>query len=40
MKVEQVRGSLVETWHDVHVAVVDSTGRLLARSGDPDLVTY
>jgi len=40
MKVEQVRGSLVETWHDVYVAVVDSTGRLLARSGDPDLVTY
>ena len=40
MRVEQARGSLVETWHDVHVAVVDSTGRLLARSGDPDLVTY
>jgi len=40
MRVEQVRGSLVEAWHDVHVAVVDSTGRLLARSGDPDLVTY
>ena len=40
MRVEQVRGSLVEAWHDVHVAVVDSTGRLRARAGDPDLVTY
>src|SRR5437867_2649229 len=40
MRVEQVRGSLVEAWHAVHVAVVDSTGRLVARSGDPDLVTY
>src|SRR5436189_4909874 len=40
MKVEQVRGAVVEAWHDVHVAVVDSEGRLVARAGDPDLVTF
>jgi len=40
VRVEQVRGSLVETRHDVHVAVVDAAGRLVARSGDPELVTY
>jgi L-asparaginase II len=40
MRVEQVRGTLVETWHDVHVAVVDARGRLVARAGDPELVTY
>ena len=40
MKVEQVRGAVVEAWHDVHVAVVDSGGRLVARTGDPDLVTF
>src|SRR5712691_9105307 len=40
MRVEQIRGSLVEAWHDVHVAVVDGDGRLVARAGDPELVTY
>src|SRR5213596_3050164 len=40
MKVEQVRGAVVEAWHDVHVAVVDPGGRLVARTGDPDLVTF
>ncbi|MGH7547549.1 MAG: asparaginase [Gemmatimonadales bacterium] len=40
MRVEQVRGSLVETSHDVHVAVVDAAGRLVARSGNPELLTY
>src|SRR5437867_11972709 len=40
MKVEQVRGGVVEAWHDVHVAVVDPGGRLVARTGDPDLVTF
>ena len=40
MKVEQVRGGMVEAWHDVHVAVVDPGGRLVARTGDPDLVTF
>ncbi len=40
MRVEQLRGGLVEAVHDVHVAVVDATGRLVARAGDPDLVTF
>ena len=40
MRVEQLRGGLVEAVHDVHVAVVDAAGRLVARVGDPDLVTF
>jgi len=40
MRVEQLRGGWVEAVHDVHVAVVDSTGRLVARAGDPELVTF
>lgn len=40
MRVEQLRGGLVEAVHDVHVAVVDAAGRLVARAGDPDLVTF
>lgn len=40
MRVEQLRGGVVEAWHDVHVAVVDGTGRLVARAGDPELVTF
>jgi L-asparaginase II len=40
MRVEQLRGGVVEAWHDVHVAVVDSTGGLVARTGDPELVTF
>jgi len=40
MRVEQVRGDVVEAWHDVHAAVVDTRGRLVARTGDPDLVTF
>ena len=40
MRVEQLRGGVVEAWHDVHVAVVDRAGRLLARAGDPELVTF
>ncbi len=40
MRVEQVRGGVVEAWHDVHVAVVDATGRLVARAGDPQLLTF
>lgn len=39
-RVEATRGSMVESVHRVSLAVVDHTGRLLARSGDPDLVTY
>ena len=40
MRVEQVRGGAVEAWHDVHVAVVDAAGKLVAKVGDPDLVTF
>src|SRR5882762_2847028 len=40
MFVENRRGSVVESRHAVHVAVVDSNGRLVARAGDPDLVTF
>src|SRR5437773_1596791 len=40
VRVEQLRGGVVEAWHDVHVAVVDGLGRLVAKVGDPDLVTY
>ena len=40
MRVEQVRGGWVEAVHDVHAAVVDSAGRLVARTGDPELVTF
>ena len=40
MRVEQLRGGVVEAWHDVHVAVVDRTGRLVAHAGDPRLVTF
>ena len=40
MRVEQVRGGVVEAVHDVHVAVVDAPGRLVAGAGDPELVTF
>ncbi len=40
MRVEQLRGSLVEARHRVHVAVVDAAGRLKAGAGDAELVTY
>src|SRR5437764_12951458 len=40
MRVEQLRGGVVEAWHNVHTAVVDTRGRLVARTGDPDLVTF
>src|SRR5436853_7891836 len=40
MRVEQLRGSWVEAVHEVHVAVVDSTGGLVARTGDAELVTF
>ena len=40
MRIEQLRGGAVEAWHDVHVAVVDGAGELVAHVGDPDLVTY
>src|SRR5438309_10373364 len=40
MRVEQIRGGIVESSHTVHVAVVDREGRLVARAGDPHLVTF
>jgi len=40
VRVEQVRGGWVEAVHDVHAAVVDSAGRLVARTGDAELVTF
>ena len=38
--VHVVRGSVVESRHRVHVAVVDADDRLRACSGDPDMVTF
>lgn len=39
-RVESTRGDLVESVHQVSVAVTDTSGRLIASSGDPDLVTF
>ena len=40
LHIEATRGELVESVHRVSVAVTDANGRLVAESGDPDLVTY
>jgi L-asparaginase II len=40
VRVEQLRRGTVEAWHDVHVAVVDRAGKLVAKVGDPDLGTF
>ncbi|MGH2668177.1 MAG: asparaginase, partial [bacterium] len=40
VQVELRRGSVVESRHLVHVAVVDGEGRLVAHAGDPHLVTF
>ncbi len=40
MIVELRRGTVVESRHTVHVAVVDADGRLVAHAGDPQLVTF
>ncbi len=40
IQVEQRRGTFVESVHRVHVAVVDARGALVARAGNPDLVTF
>jgi L-asparaginase II len=40
MLVELRRGSVVESRHRVHVAVVDEAGRLVARAGNPELITF
>ena len=40
MQVELRRGSVVESRHRVHVAVVDASGRLVAQAGDPEYITF
>ncbi len=40
LHIEATRGDLVESVHRVSVAVVDESGRLIAESGDSDLVTF
>ena len=40
MHVESHRGSVLESRHTVHVAVVDGAGRLVASAGDPDYQTF
>jgi L-asparaginase II len=40
LEVEVYRGSTVESRHRVHAAVADATGRLVAYSGNPDLLTH
>ena len=40
MHVESCRGNIVESKHEVHVAVVDAAGKLVASAGDPDYVTF
>lgn len=40
LRIEVCRGEMVESLHRVHAAVTDAGGHLLARSGDPGLVTY
>src|SRR2546425_8254386 len=40
MHVENYRGSILESRHRVHVAVVDASGRLVASAGDPDYTTF
>lgn len=38
--IDVIRGGTVESRHRISAAVVDATGRLVAWTGDPDLVTY
>ena len=40
MFVESYRGSVLESRHTVHVAVVDGAGRLVASAGDPEYRTF
>ena len=40
MFVESYRGTVLESRHTVHVAVVDAAGRLVAAAGKPELVTF
>jgi L-asparaginase II len=38
--IESTRGDLIESVHGVSVAVVDGSGRSIAESGHPDMVTF
>ena len=38
--IDAIRGRIVESSHRVSAAVVDAAGKLVASTGDPDLVTY
>lgn len=40
LRVESIRGDLVESVHQVSVAVVDHAGRLVASAGEPEQVTF
>ena len=40
MFVESYRGSVLESRHRVHVAVVDAGGKLVAQAGEPDYRTF
>ena len=40
MYVESRRGSFIESRHQVHVAVVDAQGQLVAQAGDPGYITF
>src|SRR5213596_3557204 len=40
MHIESHRGSVLESHHCVHVAVVDASGQLVAQAGDPDYRTF
>ena len=40
MFVESYRGTVLESRHTVHVAVVDAAGSLVGQAGDPNLVTF
>jgi len=40
VEIELVRGTIVESRHRVHAAVVDAGGKLVASAGDPDYVTF
>ena len=38
--VESYRGTVLESRHRIHIAVVDSSGRLVAHAGDPEYRTF
>ena len=40
MFVESYRGTVLESRHRVHIAVVDASGSLVARAGDPEYRTF